>query len=318
MGSMRGLAVPSGKYAVEPEVIGKQIKTLVIDGKNMTVRNFFAYPESLSVGETGTNLIHGAFLELFKHVKMFQPEQTVVTWDSRIKSVWRRKIYEGYKAGARGSMTEAQLKSFGIQNKIFQEGLDSLAVLQMAKDGVEGDDLTALAVIIPENRPSVIISTDNDFWQLVRGDLVRIYDPRKKSLLAGASFHLATGFDSPEHHLAYKVLKGDKGDGVPPAVIRMGKKKAVEMAKTFGLPSVTEVPTEFYAKQEKDLEFAMRCARNFKLVSLHAAVMGQLRELIHYRGAKSPKRDWGRFIDFCKRYQLKSVATAYTEVDRYI
>lgn len=294
-------------------------KTLVIDGKNLTVRSFFAYPGTLSASGHLTNLMHGSFLELFKHVKMFQPEKTIVTWDS--KSAFRRDVYSGYKAGKRGMMTDVQFESFSVQQIIFEEGLESLGVLQVKVDGVEGDDLVAFMVIIPENRPAVIISTDRDFWQLIRGDLVTIYDPRKKALLAGASFSMATGFDSPEHHLAFKVLKGDPGDGVPPAVIRMGEKKAIELAKQFKLPPLDKVSDTFDnwgLRDYGDLEFSKRCARNFKLVCLHYANVVQIEKLVSFREAIAPKPNWKRFLTFCQKYQLEMVMKAYGEVDRLI
>jgi len=294
-------------------------KTLVIDGKNLTVRSFFAYPGTLSADGHTTNLLHGSFLELFKHVKMFQPATTIVTWDS--KSVFRRVIHAGYKAGKRGTMSDVQFASFTVQQKIFEEGLTALGVCQMKVEGVEGDDLVALMVIIPENRPAVIISTDRDFWQLVRGDQVTIYDPRKKMLLAGSSFSMATGFDSPEHHLAFKVIKGDKGDGVPPAVIRMGEKKAIEAARHLKLMRadelVTRDPGGWLAVEFEGFDAAL-IVRNFKLISLHAAVMYQLPQLVHLRDAIPPKPNWKRFLTFCQKYKLEMVAKAYGEVDRLI
>jgi len=300
------------------------VKTLVFDGRNLTVRSFFAYPEALGVGGQGTNLIHGALLEIFKFVAMFQPEKTVIAWDSREKSRWRRAIYSEYKAAKRTSLSTDQLKNLDRQQKIVREAINNLSIQQLEVDGVEGDDLVAYAVIIPENRPAVIISTDRDFWQLVRGDLVKVYDPRKKFLLAGSSFSQHTGFDSPEHHLAYKVLKGDPGDGVPPAVIRMGEKKAKELARKFKMPPLNKIPDAFdnwglpYDEKKYDVEFSKRCARNFKLVSLHCAVVGQMKEIGHFREVQSPKRDWDRFIKFCGKYELRNVAKAYTEVDKFV
>lgn len=294
-------------------------RCLVLDGKNLTIRSFFAYPGTLSADGHATNLLHGSFLELFKHVKMFQPASTVVTWDS--KSVFRRAIYAGYKAGKRGTMSDGQFKSFTVQQHIFEEGLTALGVVQMKVEGVEGDDLVAFTVIIPENRPAVIISTDRDFWQLVRGEQVTIYDPRKKTLLTGASFSMATGFDSPEHHLAFKVLKGDPGDGVPPAVIRMGEKKAIEAGRHLKLMRADELithdPGSWLAVHFDGFD-AELIIRNFKLISLHAAVMYQLPQLLHLRDITPPKPNWQRFLTFCKKYKLSVVAKAYGEVDLLI
>src|SRR3990172_6414034 len=98
-------------------------KTLCIDAKNLVMRNFLAYPKWLAAeGGERTSMIHGSFLELFRQIRMFEPERVAVTWDS--PSAFRRKILPTYKLGKdrkrRGAMTEADYANFSGQLKIFR------------------------------------------------------------------------------------------------------------------------------------------------------------------------------------------------------
>jgi len=291
-------------------------ETLVCDGKNLVMRNFYAYPDGLSADGQRTNLIHGSFLELFRLIAKFQPARVVFTWDS--KSTFRQAIFPGYKAKRRGTpLAPAVWENLEMQIKVFREGLSALSVIQVAVEGVEGDDLVALSVLEKRHQPCMIISTDRDFWQLVRSGVVSIYDPRTKSVLGASGFSRVTGFDSPDHHLAFKVLKGDPGDGVPPAVVRMGEAKAKVLARTLRLPDTTwlremDRHTRLsFAPFDEAVEIAM--ARNFKLISLHAAIFAQRNLLASVRFDR-PVSHWSRFLEFCKRYRLTMVMKAYGDV----
>jgi len=289
--------------------------TLVVDSKNLIMRNFLAYPRWLAAeGGERTSMIHGSFLELFRQIRMFEPERIVATWDS--PSIFRRKLLPTYKLGKdgqrRGAMTEKDYANFTGQLKIFREGLAALGVVEVKVEGVEGDDLVALATITKRLRPITIASTDHDFWQLVRDD-VQIYDPRTKTCCTMENFPKFTGFDSPEHHLAFKVIKGDPGDSVPTAIPRLGEEKAKVLARQLQLPKsvlLDELIMNIEPFRTREISDAL--ARNFKLVSLHAAVMIQSTLL---SGVTFPetKGSWEGFLEFCQHYQLATVMKAYEE-----
>src|SRR5881394_1581110 len=144
------------------------IKTVIIDGKNMVLRNFHAFPIELSANGHSTNLIHGSFLELIRYADMLQPENFVICWDS--KSAFRRTVYEGYKSKRKSTMMESTYNSYMDQMTMFQDGLKLLPVEQFEVDDVEGDDLVAFATCCGIPGPHLIVSTDRDFWQLINID----------------------------------------------------------------------------------------------------------------------------------------------------
>lgn len=297
-------------------------KTLVIDAKNMVMRNYYAYPTSLHGGEGhATNLIHGSFLELFRHVAKFLPERVVLTWDSRSK--FRRILWPGYKNTRKSTLNQGQFADLSKQIAVFQEGLGYLRCCELRVDDVEGDDLVALTAIQSDLQPCLVVSTDRDFWQLVR-PTVSILNPVTKSLLATPGFAKLTGFDSPEHHLAFKCLKGDSGDGVPSALIRVGETKAKELAKKIKLPEAVQLsavvadallhPHRFSIDVPGYSDVAEQVARNFMLVSLHAAIFAQ-KELLAPVTFDVHTGDWSKFIEYCQRHALMLVGKAYGEVD---
>jgi 5'-3' exonuclease len=285
------------------------------------MRNFLAYPRWLAAeGGERTSMIHGSFLELFRQIRMFDPERIVVTWDS--PSAFRRKLLPTYKLGKdgkrRGAMTEADYENFSGQLKIFREGLAALGVMEVKVEGVEGDDLVALATATTSLRPITISSTDHDFWQLVRDD-VQIYDPRTKTCCTAEGFAKFTGFDGPMHHLAFKVIKGDPGDSIPTAIPRLGEEKAKALARKLQLPrperlsevvDLVALPLDVEPYRTREVSLAL--ARNFKLVSLHAAVIIQKSVMADVEFPEVPG-SWEGFLEFCQLYQLSTVMRAYTE-----
>jgi len=300
-----------------------KITTLVIDGKNMAMRSWYAFRGQLSVEGLGsTSLIHGSLAELFRYVAKYRPERTIITWDQ--KSVFRRKLWAGYKNRV-SRLDDQAFSDLNYQMKIFREALTNLAVCQVECEGVEGDDLVALAVMNKSWRPTLIVSTDGDFWQLIR-EGVWIYDPRKKIHLGLPGFSRETGFDSPEHHLAFKCLKGDAGDGVPPVMNRLQEKNAKILARTLTFPEditrITETAMgldcqDLWVKHpDGDLAWPL-LARNFRLVSLIAAVMMQKQSLSKVT-FDFPKPNYDGFMSFCVKYKLSVVAKAYGEVCQYL
>jgi len=290
-------------------------KTLIVDGRNLIMRNFLAYPRHLAAeGGERTSLIHGSFLELFRQVRMFEPERIVMTWDSR--SAFRQRLLPTYKLGRdgkrRGTMTEADYRDLSEQLEIFHGGLAALGVAEVKVEGVEGDDLVALFSMARVARPVTIASTDHDFWQLIRED-VQIYDPRTKGCYNHLNFKRLTGFDDPDHHLAFKVIKGDPGDSIPPAIPRLGEEKARVLARLLEFPETIrsgeiEHLSEIILDVEpyRTVEIRRLLARNFKLVCLYAAVVIQL-PLLGDVDAPAPRGSWEGFLKFCQRYQLATV-----------
>jgi hypothetical protein len=124
---------------------------------------------------------------------------------------WRRDYFSFYKANRR---RKKKLSSFNwemiytyldqIKNEIFE----NLPMVYMKHEKCEADDIIAtLAQFAALNYDEVlIISSDTDFSQLYSIN-IRQYCPVKKKFL---NFHV-----SPTYDLLFKILYGDKTDGIP-------------------------------------------------------------------------------------------------------
>lgn len=275
---------------------------MIIDGKNMVLRNFHAFPIELSANGRSTNLIHGSFLELIRHVDMYQAKNIVICWDN--KSSFRRTIYEGYKSKRKSSMMESTYNAYMDQMELFRDGLNLLPVYQIECDEVEGDDLVALS-ILSLTEPFMIISTDRDFWQLIQSD-VSVFNPVTKKLFTYSNFKEQTGFPRPLVYLAYKCLKGDSGDGVPSAWPRLKEVDAIAYA--------TEMADTWTYKIER-LKFPRRpeiedqINRNYELVGLYYAVYRQRDLLRRLDGIfdQRPVPKWSEFMKYCQTWKLAEV-----------
>ena len=111
-----------------------------------------------------------------------------------------------------------------------------MGITQAQGAGVEGDDILGLTVKACEdqNQPSVIISGDADFLQLV-SPLTSVYSPlqyAKPRHITYENMKDAKGLE-PWQWLEYKALLGDKSDDIP-GVDGVGKKTALSVLQRFG------------------------------------------------------------------------------------
>lgn len=112
--------------------------------------------------------------------RKFKADHIVVCLEGRS---WRKDVYAGYKANrvvdeAVRTRKEREEDEFYFNVfKEFTEFLDkrtNVTVLQA--QGCEADDLIARFIDIHPNDNHVILSGDSDFFQLLEGDRVKIYD----------------------------------------------------------------------------------------------------------------------------------------------
>jgi len=126
---------------------------------------------------------------------------------------WRRGAFPQYKASRRKNRGESDFdwnEAFRILNMIREEVLESFPYKVIHEEGCEADDIIGTLVEHTNEfgnyEPVMIISADGDFKQLQRYDNVKQFSPLLKKFVVE---------DHPRLHLLEKIIKGDKGDGVP-------------------------------------------------------------------------------------------------------
>jgi DNA polymerase-1 len=144
-------------------------------------------------------------------------------------------LYPDYKGNRKlkritnfDGFSDQEEESESIENQLLRlvEYLQCLPLDMVAIDRVEADDTIGyLATKFQENNDVVIMSSDQDFLQLVN-DKITIYSPTKKKFYDSAKI-LEEYKVTPQNYLQMKILLGDSSDNVP-GVPKLGPKKLIK------------------------------------------------------------------------------------------
>jgi len=253
----------------------KKYKILLIDATNVFIK---MYSVDKSINEFGMPI--GGLVGFIKQIKIFiekfNPNEIILIFDSHNNSKRKQRIDEEYKKGRK--FTSYINSKDPMQNKeIFEQQLgklykflDYLPFKVLKVDNSEADDIIAFSHKIlsnySDNFEFVIISNDNDFYQLINENTVQ-YDHRKKEIIDVKMFTELFNFLPYNYHI-YKTLAGDTSDSVKRVMrtknIIDGFKDILEGEKFYDLMDL-----ETYIKENKidiDLESVKN---NYNLVQLH-------------------------------------------------
>jgi len=126
---------------------------------------------------------------------------------------WRRGAFPQYKANRRKGRSESDFdwnEAFRILHMVKDEIKENFPYKVVHEEGCEADDIIGTLVQNTQEfgnyEPVMIVSADGDFKQLQQYDNVKQFSPLLKKFVTE---------DHPRLNLAIKIIKGDKGDGVP-------------------------------------------------------------------------------------------------------
>jgi len=144
------------------------------------------------------------------HVKTFKSEygEIVICCDS--KKYWRKDVFPFYKASRKKTRDKSSLDwhlIFDTLGKFKQELKENFPYKVIDVEGAEADDVIGtLAPRFAQSQKVLILSSDGDFLQLQKYDNIKQYNPSQKKYLKS---------QNPNRELREKILKGDRGDGIP-------------------------------------------------------------------------------------------------------
>ena len=274
---------------------------VLIDGSGYIFRAFHALPPMTRGDGMPVNAVYGFTGMVMKLVDDLAPAHVAVVFDSARKT-FRNDIYADYKAN-RTDPPEELVPQFDL----VREATTALSLPQLEVPGFEADDLIATYAALGEaaGMETVIVSSDKDLMQLVRGG-VTMLDPMKQRRIAGLEVEERFGVP-PDKVVDVQALAGDSTDNVP-GVPGIGVKTAAELINAYGdldtlLASAGEIKQP--KRRENLINFAEQARISRDLVRLRddAPMPLPLEEL------KRTERDMDRLIAFLKAQDFKRLLT---------
>jgi 5'-3' exonuclease len=162
-------------------------------------------------GKLDEHLIRHMVLNIIRnHVKNFKTEygEVVLCCDNR--KYWRKEYFPFYKANRKKNRDKSDLDwhmIFDMLAKFKQELKENFPYKVLDVEGAEADDI--IGTLVPRHAPHekiLILSSDGDFLQLQQNYNVKQYNPSQKKYIVSPN---------PIMDLKEKIIKGDKGDGIP-------------------------------------------------------------------------------------------------------
>lgn len=205
-------------------------KVLLVDGPNLLVRAVKATAHArMSAQGLDTGPIHVFITSLARHVREERPAKMVVCWDAG-PSERRVGLYPQYKGNRKQRSPEdeeRQTSAYGMAKHF----LALAGIAQDTRQGQEADDLIAAYWHKSRgSRPTVILSGDKDFFQLLTDgtEQVRLTSGSTKTDRWNTGRVQQEMGVLPQYIPLLMSLTGDAGDNVP-GVYGIGPKTAVKL-----------------------------------------------------------------------------------------
>ena len=162
-------------------------------------------------GKLDEHLIRHMVLNIIRnHVKNFKKEYGDVVLCCDNRKYWRKEFFPFYKAGRKKTREKSDLDwhlIFDMLAKFKVELKENFPYKVIDVEGAEADDI--IGTLVPVYSPHekiLILSSDGDFLQLQKYQNVKQYNPAQKKYIKS---------DNPLLELKEKIIRGDKGDGIP-------------------------------------------------------------------------------------------------------
>ena len=274
---------------------------VLIDGSGYIFRAFHALPPMTRGDGTPVNAVFGFTGMVMKLVDDLAPSHVAVVFDSA-RQTFRNDIYAEYKAN-RSEPPEELVPQFAL----VRDATDALSLPQVEVPGFEADDLIATYATMAEaaGLETVIVSSDKDLMQLVRGG-VTMLDPMKQRRISDPEVEERFGV-SPDRVVDVQALAGDLTDNVP-GVPGIGVKTAAELINTYGdLDTLLSRAEEI--KQPKRRENLMNFADQARISRDLVKLRDDAPAPLTLDGLKRGERDMDRLRDFLVAQDFRRLLT---------
>lgn len=214
------------------ETTGAKKRLVVIDGKSVFYRGYYAMPNLSTKDGMATGGVYGFAVMALEVCKRLKPDYVCVAWDKPKTNIRARlKVYSEYKAGRKPAPPD-----FYDQVVILRELLETFGWPLYELDDYEADDIMGtLALQARANGlETLLVTSDLDMLQIVNGS-VKVY--ALKTGLSNIDLYSPQSFEAKYHirvdqFLDMKSLKGDSSDNIP-GVPGIGEKTAIELLQKY-------------------------------------------------------------------------------------
>ena len=205
---------------------------VIIDGKSIFYRGYYAMPDLKTKDGIPTGGIYGFAVMALEILKKLKPDYVCVAWDKPKTNIRKRlEIYPEYKAGRKPAPAD-----FYLQIPILHKLLDAFGWPLYELDDYEADDImgTLSVQATKKNIETYLVTSDLDILQLISTH-TKAYILKKG--LSNIEEYNADSFEAKHHikveqFLDYKSLSGDSSDNIP-GVPGIGNKTAVELLSVY-------------------------------------------------------------------------------------
>ena len=258
-------------------------------------------------GKLEESLIRHMVLNIIRtHVKNFKNEygEIVLCCDNR--KYWRKDFFPFYKAGRKKTREKSDLDwhlIFDILAKLKQELKENFPYKVIDVEGAEADDIIGTLVpIYAPHQKILILSSDGDFLQLqMYGSNVKQYNPSQKKYIKS---------HDPLLELKEKIIRGDKGDGIPNVFSPSDCFVRDLRQKPITQKVIEKYMTEDYGDWEDD-NAKVGFSRNQTLIDLRNIPGDIKRKIINtYEEAKPAK---GKLLNYFMEHKLKNLMDVIEE-----
>lgn len=207
-------------------------RLVIIDGKSVFYRGYYAMPNLSTAEGTPTGGVYGFAALSLEIINNLKPDYVCVAWDKAKTNIRRRlEIYPDYKAGRKPAPAD-----FYAQIPILKELLDAFSWPLYELDDYEADDIMAAFAhqATQKGIESCLITSDLDALQAIN-PLTHVYAMKKG--LSNIERFDPEAFEKKygirvDQFLDLKALKGDSSDNIP-GVPGIGEKTAVQLLQQF-------------------------------------------------------------------------------------
>jgi len=211
--------------------------TLIVDGPYLSHRSYSAPYHLTTKAGLDATMIHSFMRSLNAIRKKFNPQQTIITWESHGTPSWRRQEYPSYKPGKSMDMVFIQ------ELKDLQLLIHLLGVPQFYSPENEADDVIATLAVNNSDKEILIFTVDKDLTQLINKN-THVYDGHQiyETIDVQSKFGV-----TPDKIPDLLALCGDKADNIE-GIEGIGIKKAAQIVNEYGCVENIPFPICSYSR----------------------------------------------------------------------